>query len=79
MTASDRHLREVGGDDAGEDNAIERAGASDAGDSGLKCLDVAKVEQIGADGQAGRNQAATHVDGDDRFLPDPLKPWPPAG
>jgi hypothetical protein len=49
MTASDSDSREVGRDDSGQDNAIERAGASDTGDSGLECLDVAEVEQIGAD------------------------------
>ena len=30
-------------------------------------------------GQACRNEAATHVDGNNRFLLDTLKPWPPAG
>jgi hypothetical protein len=30
-------------------DTIKRAGASDTGDSGLKCLDVTNVEQIGAD------------------------------
>ena len=37
-------LGQIGRDDSGEDNAIKRAGASDTGDSGLKCLDVTKVE-----------------------------------
>jgi len=45
----DSDSREVGRDDAGEDNAVKRAGASDAGDSGLKCLNVTEVEQIGVD------------------------------
>ena len=45
----DSDSREVGGDDSGEDKAVKRAGASDTGDSGLKCRDVTKVEQICAD------------------------------
>jgi hypothetical protein len=47
--ASDHVSCEVGGDDSGEDYAIKGSGASDAGDSGLKCFDVAKVKQIRAD------------------------------
>lgn len=40
---------QIGRDDAGEDNAIERTGAADTGDSGLKLFDVTEVEQIRAD------------------------------
>ena len=44
-----RYSCQIGGDDSEEHDTIKRAGSSDTDDSGLKCLDITEVEQVGAD------------------------------
>jgi len=40
--------REIGGDDTGEQDALERAGAADAGDAHAEAGDVAQMQEVGS-------------------------------